>query len=78
MHAKLVRIGNSRGVRLPKAVIDQARLEEDLDVEVRGDAVVIRRANRLREDWAEAAAACRDAGEDEMGEWDATTGDGWA
>mgnify|MGYP006294234763 CR=1 FL=1 len=78
MYTKLVRIGNSRGVRLPKAVIDQARLEEDLDVEVRGNAVIIRPANRLRETWAEAAAACHDRQEDDLADWDATTGDDWA
>ena len=42
MHASLVRIGNSRGVRLPKAVIEAAGLKEDLDLEVRDGAVVIR------------------------------------
>ena len=31
MRARLVRIGNSRGVRLPKAVIDQVGLDEDID-----------------------------------------------
>jgi virulence-associated protein VagC len=41
MKARLVRIGNSRGVRLPKAVIEQAGLTEEVDLEVRGSTVVI-------------------------------------
>lgn len=78
MHAKLVRIGNSRGIRLPKAVIDQAHLEEDLDIEVRGDAVIIRPATCPREGWAASAFACHDAQEDDLADWEATTGDDWS
>jgi antitoxin MazE len=75
MHASLIRIGNSKGVRLPKAVIEQAGLTSELDIEVSGDAVVIRSAGRPRENWDSAAAACHQAGEDQLADWDATTGD---
>jgi antitoxin MazE len=40
--AKLVRIGNSRGVRLPKAVIEQAGITDGVEIAVRGDEVVLR------------------------------------
>ncbi len=75
MQAKLVDIGNSKGVRLPKAVIEQAGLSDKLDIEVSGDAVIIRSTGRPRENWDLAAAACQKAGEDELDDWDATTGD---
>jgi antitoxin MazE len=39
--AKLVRIGNSRGVRLPKAIIEQAGLTSDIEIAVRDNQVVI-------------------------------------
>lgn len=57
MKAQLVRIGNSRGVRLPKAVIEQAGLTEDVDLEVRGSTVVIAATGRVRAGWADAARA---------------------
>lgn len=76
MRVKLVKIGNSRGVRLPKAVIEEAGLGDRLDLEVRDGAVVLRSAERPREGWAEAAAACREAGEDSLADWDAATDDG--
>ncbi len=75
MQAKLINIGNSQGVRLPKAVIEQAGLTDKLDIEVSGDAVIIRSTKRLRENWGVAAADCRQAGEDQLDDWDATTGD---
>ena len=51
--AKLVRIGNSRGVRLPKAVIEQAGLATDVEIAVRDSQVVIRSAsaNSPRAGW---------------------------
>ena len=57
MKTKLVRIGNSRGIRLPKPFIEEAWLAEDVEVEVRGNTVVIRPISSTRVGWAEAAAA---------------------
>jgi antitoxin MazE len=76
MHANLVKIGNSRGVRLPKSVIEAAGLEDDLDLEVRDGAVIIRNAQTTRSGWAEAAADCHAAGEDDLADWDAAADDG--
>ncbi len=75
METNLISIGNSKGVRLPKAVIEQAGLTSPLEIEVSGDAVIIRSARRSREDWSSAAAACHRAGEDRLDDWDATIGD---
>jgi len=76
MHASLIQIGNSRGVRLSKTVIEAAGLQDDLDLEVRDGAVVIRAIREVRDGWAEAAMACHDAGDDNMSSWDAVVEDG--
>ncbi|MEO5800217.1 MAG: AbrB/MazE/SpoVT family DNA-binding domain-containing protein [Gemmatimonadales bacterium] len=57
MKTKLVRIGNSRGVRLPKVLIEQAGLEDDVELEVHGNTVVIRPLASTRAGWAAAAVA---------------------
>jgi len=76
MHANLIQIGNSRGVRLSKAIIEAAGLQDSLDLEVRDGAVVIRAVRGARSGWAEAALACRNAGDDILEDWDVTAGDG--
>jgi len=76
MRAQLVRIGNSQGVRLPKAVIEEAGLGHDLEVIVEGGAVVIRPRDERRSGWAEDARACHAAGEDQIHDWDAAIADG--
>ncbi|MGE0555689.1 MAG: AbrB/MazE/SpoVT family DNA-binding domain-containing protein [Gemmatimonadales bacterium] len=60
--ARLVRIGNSRGVRLPKPLIEQAGLSDDVELDVREGAIVIRPADGPRAGWAAAAADLAAAG----------------
>lgn len=75
MNATLVRIGNSRGVRLPKAFIEAAHLENDLDLELRGDEVVIKAKRITREGWAVAAEECTQNDDDVFSDWDTTVSD---
>ena len=80
MRTTLVKIGNSRGLRLPKAIIEQAGLGKELNLQVVDGAVIIRSADTARSGWEEAAEKCHAAGEDAMDEWDATLSDfegGW-
>jgi antitoxin MazE len=56
MKTSLIAIGNSRGVRIPKPLIEQCGLEGEIEMAVRRDEIVIRSARHPREGWAE---ACR-------------------
>ena len=56
MRAHIVQIGNSKGRRVPKAVLTQLRLEGEVELEMSGDTLVIRRARSPREGWAKAFA----------------------
>jgi antitoxin MazE len=62
--AKLVAIGNSRGVRIPKAMIEQVGLADEVELEVVDGAIVIRRKRRPREGWAEAAKLLAERGDE--------------
>jgi antitoxin MazE len=64
--SRLIRIGNSRGVRLPKPLIEEAGLREDVEVRVRQGAVVITSPSRTRVGWAEAAQRLRSRKEDRL------------
>jgi antitoxin MazE len=57
MKARLVRIGNSRGIRLPKAIIDQVGLDDEVELLVEDQRLVIVPAARARAGWAEAVVA---------------------
>lgn len=64
MKARLIRIGNSRGIRLPKPLIEEAGLMDEVEVVVRDRALVIYSSRRPRADWAEAARKMREQGDD--------------
>ena len=64
MKSRLIRIGNSRGLRLPKPLIEEAGLREEVEVRIRGHALVITSPGRPRAGWAEAARQMRERGHD--------------
>ncbi|MBI2265845.1 MAG: AbrB/MazE/SpoVT family DNA-binding domain-containing protein [Armatimonadetes bacterium] len=66
MKTRLVRIGNSRGVRLPKTIITQAGLTDEVELGVRDGAVVIARVTSTRSGWADAARQMRENNEDRL------------
>jgi len=66
MKATLVRIGNSRGIRLPKPVIEQCGFEDEVEMEVHHNELVIRPSSLPREGWASAFARMSECGDDEL------------
>jgi antitoxin MazE len=57
MKTRIVRIGNSQGIRIPKLLIEQTGLSGEVEISVHKDSLVIRRATKPREGWREAFAA---------------------
>ncbi len=72
MRAKLVRIGNSKGVRLPKLILEESGLPEDIEIKVEDNRVVLMPARKHpREGWAEDARRMVANGDDEdWSDWD--------
>lgn len=66
MKARIVRVGNSRGVRLPKALLDHAGLPDDVELVAEPGRIVIEAAARPRAGWAEAARAMAAHGDDAL------------
>ncbi len=73
MKTRLIRIGNSRGVRLPKLLIEEAGLTEEVELEVRDGTIVVARVSACRSGWAEAARQMHERGEDVLLDPVATT-----
>jgi antitoxin MazE len=64
--ARIVRIGNSRGIRIPKKLIEQAGLTEEVEIVAQGNALVISPATRPRAGWDEAFRAMATRGDDQL------------
>ena len=66
MKTRIVRIGNSQGLRIPKPLLEQSGLGEEVELEVRPHEIVIRAASRVRSDWDEAFQEMAAQGDDSL------------
>lgn len=66
MRARIVRVGNSRGVRLPKSLLELAGLPEEVEIHAEPGRIIIESARSLRSGWAEAARAMAERGDDTL------------
>ena len=66
LRSRIVRIGNSQGVRLPKLLIEQAGLGEDVELRAEPGQIVIASPLKTRAGWAEAAQRARSANDDKL------------
>lgn len=67
MKVPIVKIGNSRGIRLPKPVIEQCGFKDEVDLEVEEGCVIIKMpAHKARSGWNEAFSAMRALNDDNL------------
>jgi antitoxin MazE len=61
---RIVRIGNSQGIRVPRALLEQADLPEEVELQAQPGRLIVRAARRPRAGWADAARAMHQQGHD--------------
>lgn len=67
--ARIIKIGNSQGIRIPKALLQQLALGEEVELEVQQDHLVIRPATlprKPREGWEEQFRLMAERGDDKL------------
>ncbi|MBU3593711.1 AbrB/MazE/SpoVT family DNA-binding domain-containing protein [Polynucleobacter sp. 71A-WALBACH] len=65
LHLQIRQIGNSRGVVIPKAILEQVGFDNEADLVIEGDKLVLSKPKKNpREGWAEDSKAISEAGED--------------
>ena len=66
MKTRIVRIGNSRGLRIPKPLLEQAGLHDEVELSAENGSLVIRPARQPRSSWAGAFRAMARHGDDTL------------
>jgi antitoxin MazE len=56
MEARLVKIGNSKGIRLPKAMLQQTGMTEWIEIEAKGGNIILKPIKQPRSGWEESFA----------------------
>jgi antitoxin MazE len=66
VRTQLIKIGNSRGIRIPKPLIDQVKLGNEVEIGVQRGQLVIRPVSRPRSGWDEQFRAMAEHGDDQL------------
>lgn len=66
MKTKIVAIGNSRGIRIPKAMLEDCGFGEEVDLQAKNGALVLRPVAGIRVGWADAFKGMAAVGDDHM------------
>ncbi|WP_395143051.1 AbrB/MazE/SpoVT family DNA-binding domain-containing protein [Armatimonas sp.] len=63
---RLVKIGNSQGIRIPKLLLEQTHLTDDVELEVSCGQLIVRAARPTRQGWDSQFQAMAQAGDDAL------------
>ncbi|MCF8111123.1 MAG: AbrB/MazE/SpoVT family DNA-binding domain-containing protein [Desulfobacteraceae bacterium] len=64
MRAQIIKIGNSKGLRIPKPILDQTGIMDDVEIEVEKDKIIIRPVKDVRGGWDAAFKAMGENNDD--------------
>ena len=66
MKARIIKIGNSQGIRIPKLLLEQSNISEEVELEVQSNQIIIRSADHPRQNWEEAFRLMSGRGDDRL------------
>ena len=75
---RIIRIGNSRGIRIPKLLIEQVGIGPEVEIAVERDQLIVRSTSGRRQGWDKQFRAMKEHGDDRLLEdpvltrWDAS------
>lgn len=61
---RIIRIGNSRGIRIPKTILEECRLEGTVELQAREGRLVVKPVGKARQGWEKAYRRMAEAGDD--------------
>jgi SpoVT / AbrB like domain. len=73
IRSKIVKIGNSRGIRIPRVLLEQAGLTGEVEMTVEDDKLIIHSVHSPRQGWENQFAAMAENGDDRLLDEDVLT-----
>jgi antitoxin MazE len=66
IRSKIVKIGNSRGIRIPRTMLEQAGLTDEVEMVVEENKLIIRSSQLPRQGWEAQFTAMAEHGDDRL------------
>lgn len=51
MKTKVIKIGNSKGIRIPRHILEQSGLKNEVEIEVKNKSIILKPTIKDRENW---------------------------
>lgn len=67
MKAAIVPIGNSKGIRIPKTILEQCHIDKEVVLEIEGNTIIIKPSiKEPRKEWEQYFRKMKESGEDQL------------
>ena len=66
MKAQIIQIGNSKGIRIPRLLLEQCHLEGEVELEAQPGQLIVRPVDGPRQGWAAAFEKMGQYGDDKL------------
>lgn len=66
MRTRIVKIGNSQGIRIPKLLLERSNLAEEVELEAEDNRIIIRSTKQPRQEWEHAFRLMAERGDDSL------------
>jgi antitoxin MazE len=66
MEVSIIQIGNSKGLRLSKTILDKYKINEKMEMILENDHIILRPIHEPRKGWSEAFKEMHIAGDDQL------------
>jgi antitoxin MazE len=54
MKTQIIQIGNSQGIRIPKVLLEECGLSDEVELKIHAEGILVRNAQKPRAGWDEA------------------------
>ncbi len=67
MQVTLTQVGNSKAIQLPKEILDQCKISNDVELEILGNSIILKPTHSsVRQGWDEAFQKMHNNGDDKL------------
>jgi antitoxin MazE len=77
MITRIIKIRNSQGIRIPKILLDQSGIHDEVELEVKNKQLIIRQKRTIREGWDLAFKNMSDNNDDQLLDRDSLLRNSW-
>ena len=74
---RLIKIGNSQGIRIPKLLLEQSRIGEEVELKLERNQIVVCAVHPARRHWEDAFKAMGERGDDGLLDGEVAVSTSW-